>query len=404
MTNILLLVVGTVVFVLLVAVAGAALVGHARRRAGDTDSASALDELRRGLAEERAALEARQDAVMAAALDQLVTTNQALLGDGRSEAREELDSKKELIDAQLAGVNERMTQIGDLVTRLERDREAKFGALTEQLALQQEGIAGLNQTTQGLREALSSTKARGQWGERMAEDVLRLAGFVRDVNYRHNRAIETGGLPDFTFFMPQELFLHMDVKFPLDNYLRYLECQSELDAHRCRDAFLRDVRAHVKTLAARGYADGDDTVDYVLMFIPNEALYAFVHEHDSAILDDALARGIVMCSPLTLFAVLAVVRQSIESFQVERTAQEILKLLCDLDKQWDKYVDRMGKLGRTLDTARRDFDELIGTRQRGVERVLRKVDALRAHQPALSEAEGGGGDADADGAPRALEA
>jgi len=402
MTTLLLLVLGTALagVVVALAVAVAVLAGQARRGAADDDGTEAVAELRRGLAEERAALEARQDAVMAAALDQLVTTNHALVGDGRAEVREELETKKELIDAQLSGVNDRMAQLGDLVTRLERDREAKFGALAEQLALQQEGITGLNQTTQSLREALSNTKSRGQWGERMAEDVLRLAGFVRDVNYRRNRAIEAGGLPDFTFFMPQELFLHMDVKFPLDNYLRFLECESELDAHRCRDAFLRDVRTHVKTLAARGYADNDDTVDYVLMFIPNEALYAFIHEHDSSILDDALQRGIVMCSPLTLFAVLAVVRQSIESFQVERTAQEILGLLVELDKQWDKYVERMGKLGRSLDTARRDFDELTGTRQRGVERVLRKVEALRAHQPELSAAD----DEAVGEVPRVLEA
>ena len=374
---------------------GAGVVLAARRR--DAEHHAGLDELRRALAEERGLLEARQDAAMAAALDQLVATNQALVGDGRTAAREELEAKKQLIEAQLAGVGERMTEIGDLVARLERDREAKFGALAEQLAQQQEGIAGLNQTAQSLREALSSTKVRGQWGERMAEDVLRLAGFVRDVNYRRNRAIETG-IPDFTFFMPQSLFLHMDVKFPLDNYLRYLECASELDAHRCRDAFLRDVRDHVKTLAARGYADGDDSVDYVLLFIPNEALYAFVQEHDHSILDDALSRGIVMCSPLTLFAVLAVVRQSIESFQVEQTAQEILGLLVELDKQWDRYVERMDKLGRTLDTARRDFDELTGTRQRGVEKVLRKVDALRAHQPELAATD------DADDPPRALRA
>lgn len=364
--------------------------------------APALDEaaLLRLMAEERAVFEKRTTETMTAALEQLGSANRALIGDGRAAAKEELDGKKQLIDAQLAGVNERMQAVTDLVTKLEGERKQEFGALTEAISAQQAGIAGLNTTTRQLREALSSTKTRGQWGERMAEDVLNLAGFVRDVNYRRNKSLEGGsGIPDYTFLMPQESILYMDVKFPLDNYLKYLETEDELEQRRCRDAFLTDVRGHIKALAGRGYADGDGVVDCVLLFIPNEALYAFVQEHDSSILDDALRRSIVMCSPLTLFAVLAVLRQSIESFHVERTAHEILGLLGELDKQWDKYVGSMSKLGRAIDSVRRDYDDLTGTRQRGVEKVLRKVDGLRASQPELLPVDDDGDEPDA---PRAI--
>ena len=55
----------------------------------------------------------------------------------------------------------------------------------------------------------------------MAEDVLCLAGFVEGVQYRKQKAVEQGsGIPDFTFLLPQNSILYMDVKFPLDNYLR----------------------------------------------------------------------------------------------------------------------------------------------------------------------------------------
>ena len=151
-------------------------------------------------------------------------------------------------------------------------------------------MARLAETTQGLRQALSSTKARGQWGERMAEDVLQLAGFLEGVNYHKQRAIDGPASPTSRSCCPTVSSLHMDVKFPLDNYLRYLDAESDLDRRRARDDFLRDVRNHVKSLAARGYIDGSGrTVDCVLLFIPNEQLYAFIQEQDRAILDDALA-------------------------------------------------------------------------------------------------------------------
>ena len=90
----------------------------------------------------------------------------------------ELDGKRVLIDARLEAMNAELGRVTDLLAEFESQRGAKLDTLTGVLRQQREGIAELNQTTQGLREALSSSKARGQWGERMAEDVLQLAGFV----------------------------------------------------------------------------------------------------------------------------------------------------------------------------------------------------------------------------------
>jgi DNA recombination protein RmuC len=333
----------------------------------------------------------------AALLEQLVTTNQAQLKTQHDLAATELEGKRSLIDQQLSVMGDRLDRVGGLMQELESDRERKFGQLSAQLSQHHEGLNSLLETTQSLREALSSSKARGQWGERMAEDVLRLCGLVENVNYRKQRAIE-GGVPDFTFLLPNDLMMHMDVKFPLDNYVRCVEAESELDRRRFRDDFLRDVRGHVKGLASRSYVDPTGgTVDFVLLFIPNEQLYGFIHEQDATLAEDAARRGVVLCSPLTLFAVLALVRQTVDNFQLARTSNEILALLGAFKKQWSMFVERMDKLDRSLTTARKDYDELAGTRRRALERPLDKIDALR-HEQQLDLIEGEGED------PLALEA
>lgn len=315
--------------------------------------------------------------VVQTAVEQLLAHNREAATTQQETLARELDSKKSLIDQQLSVMRGELGRVTDLVRQLERERAEKLGELTSALEIQREHVAALVDTTQGLRQALSSTKARGQWGERMAEDVLRLAGFLEGVNYRKQRAVEQG-IPDFTFLLPDGLSLHMDVKFPLDNYLRYLDAESELDQRRARDDFLRDVRNHVKTLAARGYEDADDTsIDCVLLFIPNEALYAFINEEDRTVFDDALSRKLVFCSPLTLYAVLAVVRQAVDNFRVARTSNEILTRLSAFGKQWSAFVDKMEKLDRSLGVARRDFDELVGTRRRMLERELDRIEDLR---------------------------
>jgi DNA recombination protein RmuC len=304
------------------------------------------------------------------------------LGEANVKAANELAGKKSLIDQQLVSMTNELGKVRDLVGELERDRHAKFGALASQLQQSREGMHALQEVTQGLRQALSSSKARGQWGERMAEDVLRLAGFIENVNYRRQRAIDGGGIPDFTFLLPQEQALYMDVKFPLDNYLRYIDCESDLDRQRFKGDFLRDVRNRIRELAARDYPGGrSGALDCVLLFIPNEQLYGFIQEHDASMLEEALRHKIVCCSPLTLFAVLAVIRQTADNFRLERTSNEILELLAAFDKQWKAFVEKMDKLDRSLATARRDYDELVGTRRRQLEGPLEKIATLRRDRP-----------------------
>ena len=314
-----------------------------------------------------------------AALGHLIETNRALLDAERTRSGEALASERTLIEAQFGNVRSELDKVTALVREFETGRGAKIDELSGALAAQRAGIAELATTAQGLREALASTKTRGQWGERMAEDVLRLAGFVEGVQYHKQRAVAQGnGIPDFTFLLPQGAILYMDVKFPLDNYVRYVNAESELEQARFRDDFLKDVKAKVKELAEREYTNGSESsIDCVLLFIPNEQLYAFVQEHATTLLDDALRHRIVMCSPLTLFAVLAVVRQAVESFRMERTASEILEILGTFRKQWDAFSTKMDALGRNLTTTTKAFDELSGARTRMLERQLDRIDDLQ---------------------------
>ena len=214
----------------------------------------------------------------------------------------------------------------------------------------------------------------------MAEDVLRLAGFTEHVNYRKQRQLDGSNLrPDFTFELPKGHVLHMDVKFPMASYLRFLEVDNDAERQAHLKRFLADVRLRVKELAKREYAaeSGRPSVDYVLMFLPNEQLTGFIHEHDPSLLDDALTQRVVMCSPLTLFAFLGVIRQAFDNFMVERTSDEILQLLGKFGQQWQKYSDSTEKVKRHFDSVQREFEQLTGTRRRALERPLQQLEALR---------------------------
>jgi DNA recombination protein RmuC len=150
---------------------------------------------------------------------------------------------------------------------------------------------------------------------------------------------------------------------------------------------MRDVRDRVKELTSRGYLDApDETVDLLLLFIPNDGVYSFVAEHDRDLFDNALRNKIVVCSPMTLYAVLAVVRQAVDNFRLERTSNEILRLLGDFSIQWEKYAAQLEKVQQRFDSVAKEYTALMSTRHRALQRPLDQIDALRTsdEQPFLA--------------------
>ena len=345
-----------------------------------------------------AILQRVKEAFGSLSLDVLAKNNEAFLQLARESlaqhtqaASSELEGKRQLIDRSIEGMRTELKKVEEMVASFERDREKKYGQLAEQLKSTAEGTTKLQETTFQLREALSSQRARGQWGERMAEDVLRLAGFLEGINYQKQKTLDaSGGRPDFTFFLPQGLRINMDVKFPFDNYLRYLETNEDGEKTRRKDRFLKDVRARVREITTREYINPEDnTLDYALLFIPNENVYAFVQEEDSTLLDEALQSRVILCSPLTLYAILAVIRQSVETFNLEKMTSQVLAHMAKFQKQWEAFIQSMDKMGKRIEDAKQELDRLVSTRRNQHERPLREIERMRTDQGMLPPSDDG---------------
>jgi DNA recombination protein RmuC len=338
-----------------------------------------------------AALRDQQAATVQAAVESVVSVAGEQLGsrvavaDQALQHRQDaissaLEEERSLVGSELREARRQLEQMSVLVGELRRERAEQQGRLEQGLADAARTTSQLAGTTDALRQALASTKARGQWGERMAEDVLRSAGFVEGINYRKQTALVGGTIPDLTFPLPGGRELHMDVKFPFDNYLRSLEAPTDAEREAFEARFIADVRSRIKEITTRSYIDAETTVDHVLLFIPNEAIFGFVHERDPGLIDHAIGQKVVICSPATLFAVLAVVRQAVEQFRLERTSDEILACLVSFEKEWAKYSEGFTKLGSQMATAVKTYDALAGTRTNQLERTLQHVERLRTER------------------------
>jgi DNA recombination protein RmuC len=340
------------------------------------------DEVSRIVTQLRAELAETQSQALQSNAEQFLTLAEQRLRQETSLGEEQLKARQAEFDRGLRDIHVSLNEMTKFVQETDKRRQDSLVELGAVVRESQTSVQELNRVTQGLNQALTSGQRRGQWGERMADDILRVSGLIEGVNYTRNTTTSgsdgAAARPDFTFLLPQNRILHMDVKFPLAGYLRYLEAATDPERDAARKQFLSDVRARLREVVTRGYIDpAAGTLDYVLVFIPNEQVYSFIHEHDPNVLDEALGMRVVLCSPITLFAVLAVIRQSVENFHLSEQTDRILSALGGFATQWEKYQEAIAKLGGRLDSARKAYDELATTRTNVLQRQVDKVETLR---------------------------
>ncbi|MCL6609669.1 MAG: DNA recombination protein RmuC [Geminicoccaceae bacterium] len=300
-------------------------------------------------------------------------TRQSLAVERRLDAARLATERAEL-DARLASVVGQLERLGGLVRELERDREAKLAAVERELQAASERAQELASSTRRLAETLGQARLRGQWGERLAEDILRAAGLVEGVSWRRQQPTGGGRRPDITFFLPDGSRLHLDVKFPFDNWLKAQEAASEAERRRLEAAFLRDVRAAIAEVAGRAYVDpGGGTLEVALLFVPNEPLAASLWSLDPGLVDEALAKRVVLVSPASLFAVLAVLRRAVEAFRLDAARRELAGEAAALRAARAELEAELERLGRRLEEALRAFRTVQAVRQDKLDRHLDRL-------------------------------
>jgi len=298
-------------------------------------------------------------------------------------------SEDSALGHQVGEIRQGMDRVNRAIQDLNLDRVKQSERLETMLT-------SLNSSSSALRDILANTQVRGQWGERMAEDVFRLIGFVETVNYTKQTTVADGhSRPDFTILMPEGKKLNMDAKFPLTNYMKYVEAESEQEAQEYSRAFIRDVRDRAREVVGRDYINPDDsTLDYVLVFIPNEPMYHYIQQHGADVVEEALRNRVVLCSPISLFAILSIIRHALDNFAIEQASDEILSELAVFDRQWGNFVDQMETVGRRMESAQTAFESLKGTRTRALDRPLGRIRDIRKRRNIPDALEDGADEAD----------
>ena len=293
-------------------------------------------------------------------------------------ASEQLSRKEEVINAGMNAVKDAVSQqIDDLekvIEALHSSTSTNYGGINT-------SVGDLAKQTGKLIEVLGNNGSRGQFGERIAEDILIKAGFIEGISYKkEDRESVEGGRPDFSFEVPPDQMLYLDCKFPLDAYKRYYEATTDGEKKLQLDSFKAAVNKKIKDLQKRDYVEKSRraAIDYVLLFIPNESISNFIQEKFPDIVDQALDNKVVLCSPTNLYAFLAIVRQANQTFQTQKATGEILGLLGGFNSEWKKYVAAVGDVRSNFDKLTESMDLIVkGARFNKLAVAVRRMEELR---------------------------
>ena len=256
-----------------------------------------------------------------------------------------------------------LENIDKLYTSLSNLRE-EYGKITSQLSM----LPDINNDTKTLKSYLTNTKIRGNWGERLVEDIINAVGLKEGINYEKQSA-QGDNRPDYTFYLPNGKVINLDAKFPFDNYRRFIEAESDIEKENYKKEFIKDVKNRIKEVTSRDYVN-ENTVDFATVFIANEGTYAFLLSEEPGIIDEELSKQIVLTSPTTLYALLSVVRKATEYYMLEKSVKEVLDLLQRFKKEWGAFTTDFDKVDKTIDNLRESFDKLSTTRKNKLDSIL----------------------------------
>jgi DNA recombination protein RmuC len=291
---------------------------------------------------------------------------------------------KEEIESGVKGIlNDNQKLLQEIVKGLEKqleggrnevgDLKKQNAAIREQLANTAKITEGLQVSTESLRKLLSNNKLRGNWGEQVAEDLLLAAGFVEKINYLKQTS-SGSGIPDFTILLPDGSKLNVDAKFPFDDLIAYQEAKTERARNDAIASFRTAVKTKVNEVSTRDYINPqDNTLDFVVMFIPNEMIFSFIYEKLPDINEYCNKKKVVLAGPFGFTAVLRLVLQAYKNFKYEKGLQQIFGLIEKFQVEYGKFGESVERLGKQLETVQRTYLEVEGTRNRALTKVVDQI-------------------------------
>ncbi len=269
------------------------------------------------------------------------------------------------MDALLQPLKQSLEQLQNRSGEMEKSRVESFSKLSEELGSLKESQRALNTQTSQLVTALSRPDVRGQWGEISVRRLLELSGMSSHCDFVEQETVagEEGRLrPDFVVRLPGEREVVIDCKTSGDAFLKAAKATDEQVRRGELQKHAQQVRSRARELAQKNYwSQFVHTPEYVIMFLPGEALLYHALEQDGDLLEDCLKDQVIPAGPTTLMALLRVIEIGWRQQKAAENTEQIRQLGEELYDRIRVWLEHMGKLGTSLKASVASYNAAVAS-------------------------------------------
>jgi len=224
----------------------------------------------------------------------------------------------------------------------------------------------LSEDAENLTKALKGdVKAQGNWGEVILEKILEGSGLTKGREYEVQASFlsEDGRRlqPDVVIHLPDNKKVIIDSKVSLLAYENYVAAENENEAEAALKRHLTSLRAHVKNLSDKHYENltGENSLDFVLLFVPIEPAFLLAVQHDNKLFQDAFDKRIVIVSNSTLLATLRTIHSIWKSEYQNRNALEISRQATRMMEKFVNFTEDLTKIGQRISQTQNAYDDAL---------------------------------------------
>jgi len=290
------------------------------------------------------------------------------------------DNSKTFLATASRPLTEQLDRVQEQLNTVEHRRTEAYAELREQVRSMGAASEGLRSETAQLVAALRKPHVRGRWGEMQLRRVVESAGMLRHVDFTEQHGAANGDgvqRPDLVIALADGKQVVVDAKVAFSGYLEAVQAPDEDTQRNRMAAHARHVRAHIDQLAAKRYwAQFSSAPEFVVMFLPAEAFLTAAVEEDPALYEHAFSQNVVLATPATLVALLRTVAYTWRQEALAENAATVLELGRTLHSRLATMTGHVDKLGRSLDTAVRSFNDTVGSLESRVLVSARRMSEL----------------------------
>lgn len=304
----------------------------------------------------------------------LKNANQQLITLADQKIGTDLNNKKQAIEELVGRALLEIEKNNKKMEEVEKTRVGSFTTLTEKLEEQKALTNQLKITTEGLKNVLSNNQMRGQFGEQVAEDLLKMSGFVAGVNYDKQVVGESSSRPDFTVYMPDGMKINIDSKFPYQNLVKMSEADGKEEKEKYKKAFEQDIKTKIKEVTSREYINPEEnTVDFVVLFIPNEMIFSFIYDRFPDVWQDAMGKKVILAGPFSFTAILRMVHQAYDNFRYQKNVATIIGYIKKFGEEFENYNKSFKDLGARIESLQKQYVAIDTTRTNQLVKIVNKI-------------------------------